>query len=173
MKLSRALLLIVVFGIAAFGAWYLFSSRVPRVGDHLVVYYTKLDGTSLGRWTVSLRPQQAGESNTEHVHNTVLYAAVQAVAGPPTDVPAIRFPPGTHVLGVNVNGSTATVDLSSNVASQRGGSFGESGEFKGLVFTVTGVPSIDAVQVTVDGHRLVTLPGGHLELDTPLRRSDF
>jgi hypothetical protein len=29
------------------------------------------------------------------------------------------------------------------------------------------------VQVTVDGVRLETLPGGHLELDQPLHRSDF
>ena len=173
MKPRTALLLLLIFVAVAFGTWKFLSSRAPGVGDHLDVYYTKLDGTTLGRWTVSMRPPEPGESATEHLHNTVLYAAVQAVAGPPSDVAAIRFPPGTHVLGVSVNGSTATVDLSKDVETQSGGSFGETGEFKELVYTVTGIPSIDAVQVTIEGSRVATLPGGHVELDTPLRRSDF
>ncbi|HVA34173.1 MAG TPA: GerMN domain-containing protein, partial [Candidatus Baltobacteraceae bacterium] len=78
-----------------------------------------------------------------------------------------------RVLGVRVNGSTAIVDLSKEVESQAGGTFGENGEFKALVYTLTGVRGIDAVQVTVGGETLPTLPGGHLELDTPLHRSDW
>jgi spore germination protein GerM len=132
-----------------------------------------LDGTTLGNQRVSLRPRQPDESTTEHLHNTVLYAAVQAVAGPPNDIQAIRFPPGTRIGGVSVDGSTATVDLSKEVDQQAGGTFGENGEFKGLVYTLTGIPGIDAVQVTVNGTRLETLPGGHLELDQPLHRSDW
>ena len=143
------------------------------MGDHLVVYYSKIEGSSLGAWTVSLPPQQSGESAAEHLHNVVRYAAVQAVAGPPADVQAVRFPAGTRVNAVSVNDSIATVDLSSEVTAQNGGSFGENGEFKGLVYTVTGVSGIDAVAVTVEGARLETLPGGHLELDQPLHRSDW
>jgi spore germination protein GerM len=120
-----------------------------------------------------MRPRVAGESAAEHLHNTVLYAAVQAVAGPPNNVQAIRFPPGTRVNGVSIDGSTATVDLSQDVEHQAGGTFGENGEFKALVFTLTGVRGIDAVQVTVGGTRLETLPGGHLALDQPLHRSDW
>jgi spore germination protein GerM len=132
-----------------------------------------MDGTSLGTWTVSLRPQQPGESNAEHLHNVALYAAVQSVAGPPSEVQAIRFPPGTHILNVLVNGTTATVDVSKEVTASDGGSFAENGEFKGLVYTLTGIPSINAVQITIEGRKVDTLPGGHLELDTPLRRSDW
>jgi spore germination protein GerM len=169
----RTALLAAILILAAIGA-YVFVSRQGRPGQsgHLTVYYTKLDGTTLGTWTVTVRPKQPGESNSAYVHDAVLYAAVQAVAGPPSEVQAVRFPPGTHVLGVIVNGSTATVDLSKEVASQTG-SFTENGEFKSLVYTVTGVPPIDAVQVTIDGHIMGTLPGGHLELDTPLHRSDW
>lgn len=137
------------------------------------VYYTKSDGTSLGKWNVSVRPPQSGESAAEHKKNTALYAAVQAVAGPPSDVQAVRFPNGTHVIDVHVTGSTAVVDLSNEVSKQSGGTFGESGEFKGLVYTMTGIAGIDAVQVLVDGHKLDSLPGGHLELDQPLHRSDW
>ncbi|MBV8148555.1 MAG: GerMN domain-containing protein, partial [Candidatus Eremiobacteraeota bacterium] len=85
----------------------------------------------------------------------------------------IRFPPGTRVLDASVNGSTTTVDLSKEVEQQPGGSFAENGEFKALVYTMTGVHGLDAVQVKIDGKTLPTLPGGHIELDTPLRRTDW
>jgi spore germination protein GerM len=170
---TRLPLLIALLVIVAAATWYYSSRRATSNGESIAVYYTKLDGTSLGDVRVSLRPRQADESAAEHLHNTVLYAAVQAVAGPPNEIKAIRFPPGTRVLSVGVDGQTATVDLSKEIEQQAGGSFGENGEFKGLVYTVTGLRGIDAVQVTVDGTRLETLPGGHLELDEPLHRSDW
>ena len=163
---------IAIIAIAA-GAWWYFSTRGSVAGDHLTVYYATLEGSQLGTWTVSLRQAEPGESAAEHLHNTALYAAVQAVAGPPSDVQAIRFPTGTHVLNVNVTGGVATVDLSKDVATATGGSFSENGEFKGLVYTLTGITSINAVQITIEGRKVETLPGGHLELDTPLRRSDW
>ncbi len=169
----RVFALLVLLAVVAGGTWYVLSRR-PATAQYLSVYYTKQsDGTSLAAWRVSTRPAQAGETDAEHLHNTVLYAAVQAVAGPPSDVAAVRFPPGTHVQAVSVTGSTATVDLSKDVAQQVAGTFGENGEFKSLVYTVTGVPGINAVQVTVNGATLETLPGGHIELDQPLHRSDF
>jgi hypothetical protein len=170
---TRFPILVVLLLVVAAATWYYVSQHAGRGGETIAIHFTKLDGTTLGEVRVSMRPRQPDESAAEHLHNTVLYAAVQAVAGPPNDVQAIRFPPGTHVLGVSVDGSTATVDLSKEVEAQTGGTFGENGEFKGLVYTVTGIPGINAVQVTVDGSRLETLPGGHLELDQPLHRSDF
>ncbi|MBV8489322.1 MAG: GerMN domain-containing protein [Candidatus Eremiobacteraeota bacterium] len=173
MKSSRIALLVVVLVVVGAGTWYFLSHRPPASGGELTVYYTKLDGTTLGNLSVSLRPQQAGESEAEHLRNVALYAAVEGVAGPPSDVRAIRFPPGTRVMDARVHGSTATIDLSNDVTHQAGGAFGENGEFKALVYTVTGVSGIDSVQVTVGGKTLPTLPGGHLELDQPLHRSDF
>lgn len=166
-------ILIVLLALVAAGTWYALSHRPAQNGETMAVYYTKLDGNTLARSSVSMRPPEAGESATEHLHNAVLYAAVEAVAGPPNGVQAIRFPPGTRVLGVSVDGSTATIDLSKDVERQAGGTFGENGVFKGLVYTVTGIRGIDAVQITVAGERLQTLPGGHLELDQPLHRSDW
>ncbi len=173
MKPSRLLVLVLILIVAALGAWFLLRPHGPGAGGHLTVYYTKMDGTTMGTWTVSLRPQQPGESGAEHLHNMALYAAVQSVAGPPSEVQAIRFPPGTHVLNVLVNGILATVDLSKEVTASGGGSFAENGEFKGLVYTLTGISPINAVQITIEGRKVDTLPGGHLELDTPLRRSDW
>ncbi len=173
MRSTRLPVLIVLLVVVAAAYWYYHSQRTASNGESIAVYYTKLDGNSLGDVRVSLRPPLPGESTAEHLHNAVLYAAVQAVAGPPNGIPAIRFPPGTRVLSVAANGSTATVDLSKDVERQAGGTFGENGQFKALVYTVTGIRGIDAVQVTVEGARLETLPGGHIELDQPLHRSDF
>jgi spore germination protein GerM len=169
----RPPVLVALLVIVAAAVWYYQSQRATSNGETIAVYYTKLDGTSLGEVRVSLRPRQPDESAAEYRHNSVLYAAVEAVAGPPNDVGAIRFPPGTRVGNVSLDGSTATVDLSHDVERQAGGTFGENGEFKALVYTVTGIRGIDAVRVTVDGAALETLPGGHFELDQPLHRSDF
>jgi spore germination protein GerM len=170
--MSRAFLIIALLVIVAAASWYWASHRAGGE-SRITVYYTKLDGTSEIPWTVSMRPQQRGESAAEHQRNTVLYAATQAVAGPPSDVAAIRFPAGTHVLSASVNDSTALVDLSGEVKNQNAGVLGESGEFKSLVWTLTALPGIQQVAIRVQGQTLDTLPGGHLDLSSPLRRSDW
>ncbi len=172
-RLSRALSLIVLLAAIAAVWWYFTAHRNSPVGDHITVYYTKADGSTEVPWSVSMRPEQPGESAAEHLQNAVLYAATQAVAGPPSNVAAIRFPAGTHVLSAGVKSSTATVDLSRSVVSPQAGVLGESGEFKALVWTLTALPGIDRVAVTIQGQNLQTLPGGHLESDEPLRRSDW
>jgi spore germination protein GerM len=170
---SRLALIVVLLAIIVAGAWYFYGHRpLPTAGPTLTVYYAKLDGTTLGTWDVTVRAPAAGESSAEALHDLVTYAAVQAVAGPPPQTSAVRFPAGTRVRNVGVSGSTAVVDLSGEVASGVG-SFEENGEFKGLVYTLTGIPSINAVQITVEGRTVETLTGGHLELDAPLRRSDW
>jgi len=172
-RTSRVFFWIVVVAIVAGGLWYWSSHRRSAIGDHITVYYTKSDGKTEVPWSVSMRPQQPGESAAQHVHDAVLYAAVQAVSGPQSDIPAVRFPPGTHVLSADVNDSTALVDLSKEVTNQTAGVLGETGQFKALVWTLTALPGIHQVAIRVQGQKLETLPGGHLELDAPLRRSDW
>ena len=149
------------------------ASHRPAAGENLTVYYTKLDGTTLGTFTVSTRAPQPGESADAQLHDLVTYAALQAVAGPPAQTSAVRFPTGTRVHAVRIDGTTAVVDLTSDVGASTGGTFQESGEFKGLIYTLTGISPINAVQITIEGRTVGTLPGGHLELDAPLRRSDW
>jgi len=164
----------VLFVLAALIAFVVVQQRNRvAIGERLTVYYTKIDGTTEVPWTITLRPQVPGESAAERLHNVALYAAVQAVAGPSSTIDAIRFPAGTHVRSVVVDGSTAVVDISGEVRSAVGGSLGESGEFKSLVWTLTGLPGINAVAILIDGQHVDALPGGHLALDTPLRRSDW
>jgi len=167
MRWSRALVLVVLFVAAVAVAWWYTHRQVALIDDTIIVYYVKDDGTSLVPWRVTLGPARDRAS-------VAFYAATQCVAGPPADTQAVRFPLGTRVRAVNVVGSTADVDLTKDVASSAEGGFAESAEFKALVWTLT-QPSlhVTAVTVRVDGARVATLPGGHLELDEPLSRSSF
>lgn len=171
MRNSRVFFLLALLVAAAAIAWY-FTSHRTSAGE-VTVYYTKVDGQSEVPWTISVRPQQPGESGADRLQYFVLYAASQAVAGPPVNLSAIRFPAGTRVLSAAVDGTTAVVDLSAEVNDGRAGALNESGEFKSLVWTLTALPGIDRVAVRIAGKKVATLPGGSFEIDEPLRRSDW
>jgi hypothetical protein len=162
-------LVLVVLFVAAAGAawWFTTKKQQSSVGDTIAVYYAKADGTTLVPWTVSL-------GNARDRASVAFYAATQCVAGPPPGVEAVRFPQGTRVRAVDVQGSTADVDISKDVAASAEGGFTESAEFKALVWTLTQPKlGIDAVTVRVEGARVATLPGGHLDLGGTLSRSSF
>jgi spore germination protein GerM len=168
MRASRALVLVVLFAAAVAAAWW-YTHRLTStsVGDAIDVYYAKADGTTLVPWRVSLGPARDRAS-------VAFYAATSAVTGPPLGVDAVRFPVGTRVRAVDVQGSTADVDLSKEIAASAEGGFAESAEFKALVWTLTQPAlGITSVKVRIDGARVATLPGGHLALDESLSRSSF
>jgi spore germination protein GerM len=168
MRSLRALVVVALLAVAAYVGYRLFAhSGSSGFGDSIAVYYARTDGETLDTWTVSLSP------NARDLASVAFYATAQAVAGPAPDVTAIRFPSGTIAHAVHVSGSTATVDLTGAIASPQSGSFAESAEFKALVWTLTALPGIAAVQVEIDGTRVPTLPGGHLELDEPLTRQSW
>lgn len=171
MKAPRVVAAILILAVIAFIVWFFLLRPTPQPGT-LTIYYTNLDGNSLGTWTITRRPAEQNEGSAAYLQYEVRYAAVQNVAGPPSGRHVIRFPPGTRVDSASIDGSTADIDLSNDV-TQQSGTFGENGEFKALVYTLTAIPGIDAVQITIAGRRLQTLPHGSLELDTPLRRSDW
>lgn len=166
MRASHALALGLLLVLAGLGSWWYFTQRQAATPSTITVYYTATDGATEVPWRVSLGPARDRRS-------VAFYAAVQAVAGPPAGTEAVRFPNGTRVLSVDLNGSTVQVDLSEDVGRSVEGSYAEGAEFKALVFTLTGLPGIDAVDVRVAGRRVATLPGGHLELDEPLSRTSF
>jgi spore germination protein GerM len=165
MRAVRAAALALVLVVAVAASWWFFSHRTQSP-DTIAVYYTKLDGRTVEPWRVTLGPARDPRS-------VAFYAAVQAVAGPPAGTEAVRFPTGTRVLSTDLDGSTAIVDLSSEVGAKVEGSFTEAAEFKALVYTLTALPGVSAVRVQVGGVSVATLPGGHLELDEPLSRQSF
>ena len=60
------------------------------------------------------------------------------------------IPPGTRVLGISVDGTTATVDLSTEFAASSG-SLDETIRLAQVVFTVTQFDDIDQVKFHIDG----------------------
>jgi spore germination protein GerM len=169
MRSQRLIALVIALAVAGFGAWWFFKERQHGGGDSIIVYYTKTDGTTEVPWRVSLGPARDPKS-------IAFYAAAQALAGPSSDIEAVRFPAGTHVRAIEIDGSVVDVDLSSEVEKSAEGGLAETAEFKSLVWTLTDpktLPGIAAVRIRVDGTRVATLPGGHFELDEPLSRSTF
>lgn len=161
------MVLVVLFVAAVAAAWWYTHRQAAGVGEAIDVYYAKADGTTLVPWRVSLGSARDRES-------VAFYAATQAVTGPPAGIDAVRFPAGTHVRAVDVQGSTADVDLSKEIVASAEGGFAESAEFKALVWTLTQPAlGITSVKVRIDGARVATLPGGHLALDESLSRSSF
>ena len=166
MRATRAAALVLLLVAVAAASWWFFG-RHASGPNSVVVYYVKAsDGETTVPWTVSLGPARDPRS-------VPFYAAVQAIAGPPAGIDAVRFPSGTTVESVNLDGSSADVDLSKEVGTAVEGSFNEAAEFKALIYTLTALPGISSVRVSVAGERLATLPGGHLELDEPLSRQSF
>jgi N-acetylmuramoyl-L-alanine amidase len=164
---SLVLASLALFAAAAIGiGWWYISQRVYPVADHLSVYYTQLDGSTEASWSALLGPAHDPQS-------VVFFAATQAIAGPPSGIEAVRFPQGTYVRSADLTGSTVVVDLSKEVDRLAGGSFRESATFKSLVWTLTALPGITAVRISVDGARVAAIPGGHFELDEPLTRSSW
>ncbi|GAC1422763.1 MAG: hypothetical protein NVSMB64_31060 [Candidatus Velthaea sp.] len=165
----RLIAFVIVFAAAIAGAWWFVNGRDRHSGDSITVYYTKADGQTEVPWRVSLGPARDRKS-------VAFYAAAQALAGPASGIDAVRFPAGTHVRGVDIAESTIDVDISKDVESSAEGGFTETAEFKSLVWTLTDpttLPGVTSVRIRIDGARVATLPGGHLELDAPLSRASF
>ncbi|MBV8159474.1 MAG: GerMN domain-containing protein, partial [Acidimicrobiia bacterium] len=152
------------------GGWYYIGHRGGGnghvAGRTVTIYYTKYDGHTEVPYSVSL-------GAAHDLQSVAFYAATQAVAGPPSNIEAIRFPSGTHVRKLALDGTTAIVDISGDVNNAGGGSLDEGGMFKSLVWTLTALHGIDAVSIRVEGSRVATIKGGHLELDEPLARSSW
>ncbi|GAC1305159.1 MAG: hypothetical protein NVSMB21_06530 [Vulcanimicrobiaceae bacterium] len=168
MNVLRALVVVALLAVAGYiGYRFASHSGGDAVARSVAVYYVKPESDGLAKWSVSLSPK------TTDIESVAFYATAQVLAGPPADTQAIRFPAGTIARSVRVADATATVDLGGAITTPQGGSYGESGELKALVWTLTGLHGITSVRVVVDGERVATLPGGHVELDEPLTRQSF
>ncbi|KAF1084243.1 Immunoglobulin-like domain of bacterial spore germination [Sporotomaculum syntrophicum] len=61
------------------------------------------------------------------------------------------LPPGTKILGININNGLATVDFSEEVLNANLGSSGEALGIQSIVNTLTGLPNIEKVSFQVNG----------------------
>lgn len=125
------------------------------------VYYA--DGLGNGD---TLQPVQV------QVPHTVarIAATTEQVLNPPTDLELYsNVPAGTRVLGVNLQADgTAVVDLSAEAAHIQGSAAAE-GFRASLVYSLTEIPGVNAVQLRVEGQPAV-LHG--VEWTEPVSRSD-
>ncbi|MEN3184983.1 MAG: GerMN domain-containing protein [Atribacterota bacterium] len=82
------------------------------------------------------------------------------------------IPKGTKLNAVFVEGNTAYVDLSSEMAkNQSGGTSQEFLSVYAIVDTLTAFPGIEQVKILIDGKETQTLCG-HIDISEPLRRDE-
>jgi hypothetical protein len=81
-------------------------------------------------------------------------------------------PEGTRLLGVEVAGGVASVDLSGEFESG-GGSLSVLGRVAEVVYTATQFEAVDAVDFLIDGTPVDVLTGEGLIVDRPQTRADY
>ncbi len=100
------------------------------------------------------------------------------LAGPTSDetqmIPAMStsIPDGTQLLGVDVAGGVATIDLSGDFASG-GGSFSMMARLAQVVYTATRFENVDCVRFEFDGAPITTFSAEGIELNGPQCRDDY
>jgi spore germination protein GerM len=80
------------------------------------------------------------------------------------------IPAGTQLLDVNIEGGTATVNLSNEFASG-GGSASMQLRVAQVVWTLTQVPQVERVTFQIDGEPVTSLGGEGIDLSTPQTRN--
>jgi len=83
------------------------------------------------------------------------------------------IPRGTKLLGISVRGSTAIIDLSDAFMYNHYGVEGYSAQLKQIVYTATSFPSVQDVQILVEGKQKEYLGGEGVYIGKPLSRNSF
>jgi germination protein M len=102
-------------------------------------------------------------------------AALEALLEGPDDFETdigmgTEIPEGTELLGVETDGGTATVDLSSDFEAG-GGSLSMQMRVAQVVFTLTALDDVDSVTITLDGEAVDGIGGEGVEADGLTRES--
>ena len=104
----------------------------------------------------------------------VATAAVrELLAGPAPDENGLlsMIPAGSRLLGITLDGTVATVDLTGTFESG-GGSASMLGRLAQLVYTATQFPTVDAVRLRLDGTPVESLGGEGVIVGAGLGRAD-
>jgi spore germination protein GerM len=104
----------------------------------------------------------------------VATAAVrELLAGPASDERGLltMIPAGSRLLGIAIDGSVATVDLTGAFESG-GGSMSMFGRLAQLIYTVTQFPTVDAVRLRLDGRPVESIGGEGVIVGAGLGRTD-
>ena len=128
----------------------------------LVVYFAGEQGDELIRTIVKIE-------KTESVAKS---AVEQLISGPTVSGSYRAIPAGTRLIGINIDGGVANVDLSKEfIDGHNGGSAEEMMSVYSIVNTLTEIPNIDAVIFLVEGKKIEAITG-HLDLSEPVKRRE-
>ncbi len=113
-------------------------------------------------------------SRTVPATRAVATAAVrELLAGPASEEHGLvtMIPSGSKLLGITIDGSVATVDLTGTFESG-GGSASMLGRLAQLVYTATQFPTVDAVRLRLDGQPVESIGGEGVIVGAGLGRAD-
>jgi len=82
------------------------------------------------------------------------------------------IPEGTEVTGARVSDGTAYINFNENFLFNNFGADGYIAQLREIVWTVTGLPGINHVQILIEG-RKVDFLGETIRIDKPLSRASF
>ena len=104
-------------------------------------------------------------------------AAIESLLEGPTDTEAIagvgtQVPVGTELLGLDIAGGLATVDLSSDFGSG-GGSLSVTMRVAQVVYTLTQFPTVNRVAFHIDGRPVDAISGDGIVVDPPRTRANY
>lgn len=124
-----------------------------------------------------LRDEKVGPVAREATGVNVAADAVTGLLeGPSAQEAEIGFttaiPEGTELLGVDIAGGVATVDLSEEFGTG-GGSLSMMSRVAQVVFTLTQFPTVDSVAFSIEGEPVTALGGEGLLLEAPQTRADW
>jgi germination protein M len=139
------------------------SAPTPASMD-VRVYFMRGDKIDVAHRTVAATQQVAAAAMTELLSGPT---PGDNSAGLTTDIPS-----ATHLLGVNIAGGTATVDLTSDFAAG-GGSLSITARLAQVTYTLTQFPTIGSVVFHLDGKAVTVFGGEGIILDHPSTRATF
>ena len=100
-------------------------------------------------------------------------AAIEDLLAGPNDAGlSTAIPEGTELLGLDISNGTATADLSTEFG-EGSGSFAERMRLGQVTFTLTQFPTVDRVELRMDGEPISAFGSHGIVIDAPLRRGDF
>lgn len=139
------------------------TAPAPATMD-IRVYFMHGDKIGVAHRTVTATRQVATAAITELLAGPT---ASDNAAGLSTAIPS-----GTLLLGINIAGGVATVDLTSAFASG-GGSLSMFGRLAQVTYSLTQFPNVTGVVFHLDGKAVTVFSGEGIVLDHPATRSGF
>lgn len=161
---ERAVVIAFLLALVALAVWDYNRTHPTWLtsGTEVTLYFTNEDATGL----------VAEKRRVWGVDDPVEAVLTGLIEGPESVRLGRTIPPGVRVLGYHREGAILYVDFSKELQTRHpGGSTGEIMTVYSIVNSLTELPDVEQVVITVGGELQETLVG-HLILDEPLLRQE-